>query len=96
MTIGYCTTCTNPDCNAPRVMQRPQRDCPKGLSWTDGQATKIRQRDIIKADTGLDHFKGAIEGSTVTRRLNECPKCSGHMDTLTCNDCGYEFELERA
>jgi hypothetical protein len=93
--IGYCPTCTNPDCSAPRVMHTPQRDCPKGQAWTDGNPIKIRQRDIIQVDHKKDFFKGIPDGSTVTRRLDQCPKCTGHMPGLTCNDCGYQFELER-
>lgn len=91
--IGYCTTCKNPGCEHPEVKRKPGGNCAK---WSDGKPMRINQRDIVKYDPKRDHFKNAIEGSTVTRRLDECPKCSGNMPGLTCNDCGYEFELERA
>jgi hypothetical protein len=91
--IGRCTTCTYDNCPTPSVKKKPGGNCAK---WSSGKPTKINQRDIVKYDPKRDYFKNAIEGSTVTRRLDECPKCQVQMKDLTCSDCGYEFELEKA
>lgn len=93
MTIGYCTTCTYDICPTPSVKKKPGGNC---SFWVNGKPAVMRKSEIVSNDPSYDHFKGKPgSGHFITRRLNECPKCSAHMDTLTCSSCGYEFELEK-
>lgn len=90
--IGRCTTCIYDNCPTPSVKKKPGGNC---SFWLNGKPAVIRKSELANNDPSYDHFKGIKEsGHFITRRLNECPKCSGHMDTLTCSSCGYEFELE--
>lgn len=91
-TIGYCISCTFGDCPTPRVKQQAGGNC---SFWIDGQPEPTGK--AVNHDPKSDCFKGIPDSGTfATRRINQCPKCSGHMDTLTCSDCGYHFQLEAA
>ena len=35
--IGFCISCKDPDCKAPRIHDVPKSGCPKGKEWTDGR-----------------------------------------------------------
>lgn len=91
-TIGYCISCKQTDCPTPSVKDKAGANC---SFWTSGQPEPAGK--AVNNDPAADCFKGIPDrGTYLTRRLNQCPKCSGHMDTLTCNECGYHFELEAA